>query len=51
MTTLPVSVATAEKSFSTLRRIKSWLTSLMAEDGLSGLAFLQVYKNVPIVPK
>ncbi|CAK1597677.1 unnamed protein product [Parnassius mnemosyne] len=48
MATLPVSVATAERSFSTLRRIKSWLRSSMVEDRLTGLALLHVHKNVPI---
>ncbi|GBP23686.1 Chimeric ERCC6-PGBD3 protein [Eumeta japonica] len=50
MATLPVSVATAERSFSTLRRIKSWLRSSMVEDRLTGLALLHVHKNVPIDP-
>lgn len=31
MATLPVSVATAERSFSTLRRIKPWLRSSMVD--------------------
>lgn len=48
MATLPVSVATAERSFSTLRRIKLWLRSSMVEDRLTGLALLHVHKNVPI---
>ncbi|XP_076284969.1 LOW QUALITY PROTEIN: 52 kDa repressor of the inhibitor of the protein kinase-like, partial [Lasioglossum baleicum] len=48
MATLPVSVATAERFFSTLRRIKSWLRSSMVEDRLTGLALLHVHKNVPI---
>ncbi|XP_076658585.1 52 kDa repressor of the inhibitor of the protein kinase-like [Halictus rubicundus] len=48
MATLPVSVATAERSFSTLRRIKSWLRSSMVEDRLTGLALLHIHKNVPI---
>lgn len=48
MATLPVRVATAERSFSTLRRIKSWLRSSMVEDRLTGLALLHVHKNVPI---
>lgn len=47
--TLPVSVATAEKSFFTLRRIKSWLKSSMFEDRLTELALRHVHKNVPIL--
>ncbi|XP_026482791.1 52 kDa repressor of the inhibitor of the protein kinase-like [Ctenocephalides felis] len=46
--TLPVSVATAERSFSTLRRIKTWIRSSMAEDRLTGLALLHVHKNIAI---
>ncbi|CAK1578303.1 unnamed protein product [Parnassius mnemosyne] len=48
MATVPVSVATAERSFSTLRRIKSLLRTSMVEDRLTGLALLHVHKNVAI---
>ncbi|CAK1602768.1 unnamed protein product [Parnassius mnemosyne] len=48
MATLPVSVAAAERPFSTLRRVKSWLRSSMVVDLLNGLALLHVHKNVPI---
>ncbi|XP_064214539.1 52 kDa repressor of the inhibitor of the protein kinase isoform X1 [Tribolium castaneum] len=48
MATLPVSIATAERSFSTLRRIKSWLRAAMVEERLTGLALLHVHKNIPI---
>lgn len=40
--TLPVSVATAERSFSKLRLIKSYLRSTMSESRLSALAILGI---------
>ncbi|CAI6348676.1 unnamed protein product [Macrosiphum euphorbiae] len=46
--TLPVSVATAERSFSTLRRLKSWLRSRMNEERLTGLALSNIHRNEPI---
>ncbi|ESN93972.1 hypothetical protein HELRODRAFT_153372, partial [Helobdella robusta] len=42
----PVSVASAERSFSTLRRIKTWLRTRMTEDRLVGLALLNVHRDV-----
>ena len=38
--TLPVTVASAEKSFSQLKRIKSYSRSTMAQERLQGLALL-----------
>jgi hypothetical protein len=38
--TLPVTVASAERSFSKLRLIKSYLRSTMGQDRLRGLALL-----------
>jgi hypothetical protein len=46
--TLPTSVATAERSFSTLRRLKTWCRTTMGEDRLTGLALLYVHSDVPI---
>lgn len=48
LATLPVSVATAERSFSTLRLLKTYLRSTMTQDRLNGLALLYVYKNKAI---
>lgn len=42
---LPPTTATIERSFSTLRRVKSWLRSTMSEDRLSGLCMLSVHKQ------
>jgi hypothetical protein len=44
--TLPVSVATAERSFSTLRRLKNWLRSRMCEDRLTGLALMTIHREI-----
>ena len=37
-----------ERSFSTLRRLKSWLRSSMSEDRLNSLALLNVHKEIEI---
>ena len=46
--TLPVSVATAERSFSTLRRLKTWLRSRMTEQRLTGLALMNIHREQTI---
>ncbi|KAK5647948.1 hypothetical protein RI129_002840 [Pyrocoelia pectoralis] len=46
--TLPVSVASAERSFSGLRSLKSWLRANMGEERLSGLALMHVHKDIVI---
>lgn len=43
---LPVSIATVERSFSTLRRTKTWLRSTMKEDRLNGLALLNTHLDM-----
>nr|CAI5821152.1 unnamed protein product [Callosobruchus analis] len=43
LATLPVSKATAERSFSTLRRLKTWLRTTIGEERLTGLALLNVH--------
>ena len=40
--TIPVSVATAERSLSALKRIKNYLRSTMAQDRVNGLATLNI---------
>ena len=40
--TLPVTTCTIERSFSTLRRVKTWLRSTMADDRLSSLCMMSV---------
>lgn len=46
--TYPVSMCTAERSFSALKRIKTPLRNTMTEDRLSALALLHIHKNSPI---
>jgi hypothetical protein len=48
LVTLPVSTASAEKSFSTLRRLKTWMMSRMAEDRLTGLTILNVHRDISV---
>lgn len=43
--TLPCTTCTVERSFSSLRRIKTWLRSTMAEDRLNGLALLSIHRK------
>ena len=40
--TVPITVATAEKSFSKLKLIKNFLRSSMSQERLSGLALLPI---------
>ena len=44
--TIPVTVASAEKTFSKLKLIKSFLRSTMSQERLSGLAILSIEKNM-----
>ena len=46
--TLPVTVSTAERSFSTLRRIKTYLRSTMGENRLNGLANLNIHREISV---
>lgn len=48
LATLPVSVATAERSFSTLRRLKTWLRATMGEERLTGLALLHIHRDIQL---
>nr|XP_042895669.1 52 kDa repressor of the inhibitor of the protein kinase-like [Parasteatoda tepidariorum] len=45
---LPVSVATVERSFSSLRRLKSYLRNTTSENRLNGLALLSIHRDVKI---
>lgn len=46
--TLPVSVAPSERSFSSLRRLKTYLRNKTGEDRLNGLALLNVHRDVEV---
>lgn len=48
--TLPISNASAERSFSTLRRLKTWLRSTMSQDRMTGLALLNIYYEFLLDP-
>ncbi|XP_063732765.1 zinc finger MYM-type protein 1-like isoform X2 [Eleginops maclovinus] len=44
--TLPVSVASGERSFSSLKRIKNYMRSTMSQERLSGLALMSIESDV-----
>lgn len=44
--TVPITVASAERSFSKLKLIKSYLRTTMTQDRLNGLAILSIEKNM-----
>lgn len=46
MATLPVTTATSERSFSTLKRVKTSLRSSMTDERCTGLALMNIYKDV-----
>jgi len=46
--TLPVTTAEPERTFSTLKRIKTFLRNRMAEDRLNGLAALNIHTSIPV---
>jgi len=43
--TLPVSTATSERSFSTMRRLKTYLRSSIGNERMTGLALLSMHKD------
>ncbi|GBM83972.1 repressor of the inhibitor of the protein kinase, partial [Araneus ventricosus] len=45
---LPVSVATLERSFSSLRRLKTYLRNTTSESRLNGLALLSIHRDIKI---
>ena len=50
MMVLPVTSYEAERSFSTLRRLKTYLHTTMSQERLNGLALLNVYKSTTYIP-
>ena len=42
---MPVSTATAERSFSKMRRVKTYLRNTMTTETLSGLGLLNIYQD------
>ena len=45
LASMPVSTATAERLFSVMRRVKTYLGNTMTTDRLSGLGLLNVYRE------
>lgn len=43
---LPCTTCTVERSFSSLRRLKTWLRSTMSENRLNGLAMMSVHRKL-----
>jgi len=48
MATLPVTTCSSERSFSTLRRLKTYLRNTTGDDRLNGLALLNIHRDVRI---
>ena len=46
--TLPVTTASSERCFSTMRRLKTYLRSTMGEQRLTSLALLSVHRDRPV---
>ena len=47
---LPVTSCEAERSFSTLHRVKTYLRSTMTQERLTGLALLNVHSHTSYIP-
>ena len=46
--TMPVSTASAEGSFSTLKRLKTYLRNTMSQERLTGLALMHIHRNINV---
>ncbi|XP_060859153.1 52 kDa repressor of the inhibitor of the protein kinase-like [Metopolophium dirhodum] len=51
LATLPVSTASSERSFSSLKRIKTYLRNTMSEKRLNGLAMLSIHRSISVDAK
>ena len=49
--TLPVTTSSAERSFSILRLVKTYLRSTMRNDRLNGLASMYIERGIPVSPE
>ncbi|MGH0134772.1 UNVERIFIED_CONTAM: hypothetical protein FKN15_005167 [Acipenser sinensis] len=45
---MPVSTASVERSFSCLRRLKTCLRSTMCQEKLTGLALLNIHRDMEV---
>lgn len=50
LATLPVTTASAERSFSTMKRVKSLPRSLMLDERLSSLAMISIHWDITVEP-
>ncbi|KAL0858646.1 hypothetical protein ABMA27_012474 [Loxostege sticticalis] len=48
LATLPVSTATPERSFSTLKRLKTYLRNKMGDERLTGLALMSIHRDLAV---
>ena len=48
MLTMPVTSATAERSFSVLRRLKTYVRSTMNNDRMSSLALMHIHRDFSV---
>lgn len=46
--TLPVLTASSERSFSTLKRLKSYLRNSTSENRITGLALVSIHQSISI---
>ncbi|XP_008189956.1 52 kDa repressor of the inhibitor of the protein kinase-like [Acyrthosiphon pisum] len=51
LATLPVTTASSERSFSTLKRLKTYLRNTTCENRLNGLALLNIYREIILQPE
>jgi len=47
LATLPVTMASAERAFSTLRRLKTYLRSTMTSERLTSTSLLHIHLDIP----
>ncbi|KAL4098876.1 hypothetical protein QTP88_023394 [Uroleucon formosanum] len=51
LATLPVTTTSSERSFSTLKRFKTYLRNMTCENRLNGLALLNIYREIILQPE
>jgi hypothetical protein len=51
LVTLPITTSSAERSFSTLRRLKTYLRNTISESRLNGLALLNIHTDISVLPE
>ena len=51
LTTLPITTASADRTCSMLRHLKTWLRSSMNDERLTGLALLAVATDISVKPE